>query len=88
MWAARVWWLLRAVGFDRASILDGGWDRWVDEGRAVSTERPDRPPATFTVDPQPGAIPDRDEVLAGLDDGDRRLVSAMRPTEHRGDTPA
>src|ERR1044071_3514671 len=25
MWAARVWWMLRAFGFDGASVLDGGW---------------------------------------------------------------
>ena len=24
-WSARIWWMLRAVGFDRASILDGGF---------------------------------------------------------------
>jgi len=23
-WAARVWWMLRWVGFDRAALLDGG----------------------------------------------------------------
>ena len=23
-WATRVWWLLRAIGFDRAAVLDGG----------------------------------------------------------------
>ena len=26
MWATRVWWMLRSVGFDDAAILDGGWD--------------------------------------------------------------
>ena len=25
---ARIWWMLRAVGFDRASILDGGFNQW------------------------------------------------------------
>jgi len=26
MWATRVWWMLRSVGFDRAAVLDGGFD--------------------------------------------------------------
>src|SRR5206468_4001479 len=38
MWAARVWWMLRAVGFDDAAVLDGGWKRWTVEGRPTSTE--------------------------------------------------
>jgi len=27
MWATRVWWMLRAFGFDHAAVLDGGWDK-------------------------------------------------------------
>jgi thiosulfate/3-mercaptopyruvate sulfurtransferase len=34
MWATRVWWMLRSVGFDRAAVLDGGFDAWQGEGRA------------------------------------------------------
>ena len=26
-WATRVWWMMRAIGFDRASVLDGGIDK-------------------------------------------------------------
>lgn len=37
-WAARVWWMLRWVGFDRAALLDGGLKAWKAEGRPLSTE--------------------------------------------------
>ena len=40
MWAARVWWMLRAFGFDAAAVLDGGWRAWTTDGRPTSTEPP------------------------------------------------
>ena len=53
MWATRVWWMLRALGFDHAAVLDGGWDKWRAEGRPVSTEPSAYPPATFISRPRP-----------------------------------
>ena len=48
-WPARVWWLLRAHGFDDAAVLDGGWAKWKAEGRAVSRDECRYPPARFTA---------------------------------------
>ncbi len=38
MWAARVWWMLRAFGFDSAAVLDGGL-AGVDHGRSTDLDR-------------------------------------------------
>ena len=38
MWATRVWWMLHAMGFDDAAVLDGGFEKWAAEGRPVSSE--------------------------------------------------
>jgi thiosulfate/3-mercaptopyruvate sulfurtransferase len=35
--AARLWWMLRAIGWDDAAVLNGGFVRWVAEGRPVTT---------------------------------------------------
>lgn len=35
VWAARLWWLLRSAGHDRAAVLDGGFAAWSDEHRPV-----------------------------------------------------
>jgi thiosulfate/3-mercaptopyruvate sulfurtransferase len=88
MWAARCWWLLRSFGFDRVGVLDGGLPRWVAEGRPVSSDPAPPAPATFTPDPRPDLVADRAEVCAGVDAAEPCLVSAMRPKEHRGESPA
>ena len=31
--ATRLWWALTYYGHDAVSVLDGGWNRWVEEGR-------------------------------------------------------
>ncbi len=41
--AARLWWLLRYCGHERAAILDGGWQAWQEAGLEVSSTAP--PPA-------------------------------------------
>lgn len=38
--AARLWWMLRAVGHERAAVLDGGWPAWLAAGGAQSRETP------------------------------------------------
>src|SRR6185295_17750939 len=37
MFAARLWWMLRWLGFEAAAVLDGGYAKWVAEGRAIDT---------------------------------------------------
>ena len=49
-WAARFWWMFRSMGCAGAVVLDGGWNRWTAEGRAVSTEPATYAPATFNAD--------------------------------------
>jgi thiosulfate/3-mercaptopyruvate sulfurtransferase len=49
MWATRVWWMLRAFGHDKVVVMDGGWDKWVAEGRPTSTEACYYPPTKFEL---------------------------------------
>ena len=55
MWATRFWWMLKSLGFDGASVLDGGLDKWKAEGRAIETgAAKGYRPATFTAKPRAG----------------------------------
>jgi len=84
MWAARVWWMLRAVGFDDAAVLNGGWRKWTLESRAVSTAPCKYPPARFVTRPRPDLFVDKRAVLAGLGQRATCIVNALAEEQHRG----
>lgn len=83
-WATRVWWMLRAIGFDRARIVDGGFRKWIAEGRLVEHETITYPPATLTAKPRDGLMVGKDAVLASLDDGATAVVNCLTEEQHRG----
>ena len=88
MWATRVWWMLRAFGFDRAAVLDGGWEKWKAEGRPVSSAPGEYSPARFTATPRPGQFVDREYVRSRLGDAGTAMVNALAPEFHLGAGPS
>lgn len=85
-WATRIWWMLRAVGFDNAAILDGGWDKWQAEGRAVATDVQRYEPAVLTARPRPELFCGKAEVAAAIGDGGVCTINALAPELHSGTT--
>lgn len=84
-WAARVWWMLRWVGFDNAALLDGGLKTWKSEGRPVSTEAFTKPAKQLTPKPRPQLIADKNEVLASIDDDSITLIDTMPAEFYSGE---
>lgn len=84
-WAARVWWMLRWVGFDRAAILDGGVNAWSAAGHPLSTEPSTHPERHLTPNPRPELIADRDEVLAAINDSSVTIVDTLPAASFRGE---
>jgi thiosulfate/3-mercaptopyruvate sulfurtransferase len=83
-WAARVWWMLRWIGFDRAAVLDGGLKAWTAEGRLLSTEPASRPATRLTVALRPKLIADQNEVRAALGNHSVTLVDALPEASFQG----
>src|SRR5882672_1018591 len=69
-WATRVWWVLRVYGFENATVLNGGFQKWSREDRAVETGAgKGRKPGSFTERPARPLMVGKDEVLAAIGDG-------------------
>jgi thiosulfate/3-mercaptopyruvate sulfurtransferase len=84
-WAARVWWMLRWIGFDRAAILDGGLNAWQAGDRPLSTEPAERAPQRLAINLRPGLIADRAEVLAAVADDSVQIVDSLPAGHYRGE---
>ena len=82
MYAARAWWLLRWLGHSSVAVLDGGWQRWLSEQRAVSREIPATMPGSF--EPSLGDAHLDAESLLGHG-GAFTLVDARAPDRFRGE---
>jgi thiosulfate/3-mercaptopyruvate sulfurtransferase len=83
MVAARLWWLLRALGHLPVAVLDGGWSQWAAEGRPQDAEVP-RPQATRFSGKVNRSWVGADFVRSRLDDPSLILVDARAPDRFRG----
>lgn len=83
-WATRVQWNLRLEGFDRVSVLDGGFPAWVHAGYDTSSGEETYTSATFTARRRPELYATKDDVLAALDDPDTVLIDAVHESVHNG----
>jgi thiosulfate/3-mercaptopyruvate sulfurtransferase len=84
MWASRVWWMLRAFGFDDASVLNGGWRKWRHEGRPVSSEKSTFERRQFVARPRPDLFTDKSGVLAALNDPSICVLNALTEEQYLG----
>ncbi len=74
--ATRLWWALRAYGHESVSVLDGGWNHWVDEDRPNTAEPTIVTSATFTPRFQPGWRLEAAEVVARIGDERTQILDA------------
>jgi thiosulfate/3-mercaptopyruvate sulfurtransferase len=84
MYASRLWWSLRFVGHRAVALLDGGWAKWVREGRPTRAGEESRAATTFEPAPQA-------DLHAAIADVDARigrraalLVDARAPERFEG----
>ena len=82
--AARLWWMLDAIGHPWVAVLDGALDGW---GGPWETG-PGSPPAAadFTARPWPeGLIADADQIAIALGNGAALVLDARAPERYRGE---
>ncbi len=84
MVSGRLWWMLRWLGHDNVAVLDGGFNRWVKEGRPLTRDIPVVLPTVFEVEQRDWVVT-ADEVLANIASPELVVVDARGPDRFRGE---
>jgi len=84
MAASRAWWMLGLFGHDDVAVLDGGINKWVDEGRAVA-DLPSPPRERhFTARMNSTKVRYVDQMLANVTSGAEQVVDARSRARFEG----
>ena len=84
--AAYAYWYLKIYGHENVLILDGGRQKWLDEGRELTTEVPSPEPATYRAQERDESIRVfRDSVRESIEEDGDALVDVRSPQEFAGD---
>jgi thiosulfate/3-mercaptopyruvate sulfurtransferase len=85
MMASRLWWMLRWLGMGRVMMLDGGYPKWLREGRPVTAQVPVPIPARNDFVLEAGMTVDAGFVLSHLGDSAGVVLDARSPERYLGE---
>jgi thiosulfate/3-mercaptopyruvate sulfurtransferase len=82
-WAAYALWVFSLFGHEDVRLLDGGRDKWIAEGRAITTDPTSRPVTDYPVVERDDSVlrAYKDDVLAHLGNP---LIDVRSPDEYTG----
>ena len=82
-WAAYALWVFSLFGHEDVRLLDGGRDRWISEGREITTALPERAATEYPVVERDDSVlrAYKDDVLAHLGNP---LIDVRSPEEYNG----
>ena len=85
MFACRLRWALRYYGHEKVHVLDGGWDKWLAEGRPVSAAIPTVEKASFRPRVDSALKATAAEILDGIERGAMQVIDVRSPAEFAGE---
>lgn len=87
-WAARIWWMLRWVGFDNAALLDGGLNAWEKRGFETTSAPAKSLKGDITLKLRTDAIAEQNEIRSVCSTGGGNLVDTLSSSSFAGEEKA
>lgn len=66
LWASRLFWALEYLGHENVHILNGGWNKWIQEKRPIQVRAFIPPRGNFTVHLHPDLLATKEWILENL----------------------
>lgn len=85
MYAVRLWWMLRYLGHERVAVMDGGFSKWLREGRTTRGGRESREATRFEGAPRNDSLVLVVEMARLVSTRAARLIDARSPERYRGE---
>ena len=85
--AARVWWTFRVFGHDDVAVLDGGFRKWLKEGRAIESDKPMPRERHFTARFNHALVRDLEEVKRNIASASEQVLDARSRGRFAGTEP-
>lgn len=85
--APRVWWTFRTMGAKDVFVLDGGFPKWLAEGRPTQSGPSTRSPASFAARLDACSVKSADDVASALETAAAQIVDARPAARFRGEAP-
>lgn len=82
--ATRLWWVLAYYGHADAKVLNGGWQRWLDEGRPATFRKTVPEPGHFTPRPNEAMRVRLDELRTRHAEPGVQVVNVLWPEVYAG----
>jgi thiosulfate/3-mercaptopyruvate sulfurtransferase len=82
--ATRLWWILTHYGHPDVKVLNGGWQRWLDEGRPATFRENVPEPGRFTPRPNEAMRIRLDELKVRHADPNLQIVNVLWPEMYAG----
>ncbi len=82
--AARLWWMMRWLGHERAAVLNGGWGAWCSKDYPLESGKVTREKTEFKAVEHPELIADIELVDQIRDDDNFILLDARSPDRFWG----
>ena len=76
--SARVWWVFNHFGHTNVRVVDGGFNAWLEEGRALTSIAPRPARASFVAQEAPATACSLDELKATVEAGSGAQIWDLR----------
>ncbi len=85
VYAARLWWMLKWIGHNQVTVMDGGWSAWIEAGYPVSDEIPEPETSQYPVKTDDSMVITAKELQSRLHTPDLVMLDARSEQRYRGE---